>query len=83
MLLSCGEELRARDLGALEVQLRGCEAVGGDGVCVEVEGGALECGVGATGCVEVGRVADAQGAVLVAPDGVGCGCGPNVEVLDL
>lgn len=82
MFAGGGEKLRAGDLGALVVQLRGGEAVGGDAGGGEAERGAFEGGVGAPGCVEVWRVTDAHGAVLVAPDGVGCGCGSDVEVLD-
>lgn len=32
--------------------------------------------------MEVGRIADAHRAVLVAPDRVGCGSRSNMEVLD-
>ena len=62
------------------MQLRGCEAVRGYGLCLEVQGGGFEGGVGAARGVKVGRVTDAGAAVFVAADGVGCGDGPDVEV---
>lgn len=64
------------------MQLRGCEAVRGYGLCLEVQGGGFEGGVGAARGVKVGRVADAGAAVFVAADGVGCGGGADVEVCD-
>lgn len=77
------DELGAGDFRAAVVQLGSGEAVGGDGVRGEAQGGGFQGRVGAAGRMEVGRVVDAEGGVLVAADGVGGGLGPDVEVLDL
>ena len=77
------DELGAGDFRAAVVQLAGGEAVGGDGLCGKAQRGGFQGGIGAAGRVEVGRVVDAKGGVLVAADGVRGGLGADVEVLDL
>lgn len=65
------QQLGAGYLVTLVVQLRGCEAICWDGLCGEAQCGALQGWISASWGVEVGRVTDAEGAVLVAPDGIG------------
>lgn len=76
-------ELGTRNVLAMVMKLGGCEAVCRDALCGEPQRGAVECMICATRGMEVGRIPDAQAAVLVAANGVRGRLRSDVEILDL